>query len=599
MQARTSMPFATAVFALAAAACRDTPTEPAKPPVPTITAVSPLTQQATVNHFVASKPTVLVADAGGRPVAGANVVFSTEGANLPLVTTGPDGTASIDWKLSQRSGTQTILAQLASAKQVPLGPFVTFTALAVADTVAGIQAYSFPTQLGFPSSVVAIPPVIVAVDEYLNPKPGVEVSFDVTGGGSVTPAKITTDSTGRAIVGTWTLGGEFGTDTLVAHIPNFPPVYLLVGVTRPFVVSSIVLGYQHTCAISSGDVYCWGNNTAGQVKPTDPTRFWVLPQLVPLGVKVVSLSSGYNHTCAISKESPPQAYCWGDNSSGQLGVQTPGPGPVRVPVADGLASVTAGLDHSCGLTPAGVAYCWGSGTDGQLGNGEIFTCIVSSGSGATGCPGPRPVTGDLRFTSIAAGAEHTCGLVADGHMYCWGLDDAGQLGSSAGSPCTNYNDYYYYYYYGDYPVACALVPQVALGAPAFAAVAAGSGTCALTMDGAVACFGAGGGSFVPRTHPVTALSSDGDCGLGADGAALCWLPGFDAPAASFSQPASLEAGTVFTVITAAQHHRCGILKSNGGAVCWGSNDSGQLGNANTGGSLVPVPVALPLPPSNP
>src|SRR5262249_47569515 len=163
------------------------------------------------------------------------------------------------------------------------------------------------------------------------------------------------------------------------------------------------------------------------VKPTDPTRFWILPQLVPLGVKAVSLASGYNHTCAISNENPPQAYCWGDNSSGQLGVTTLGPGPVRVPVSDGLASVATGAAHSCGLTPAGKAYCWGDGTDGQLGNGGIWTCTVNSQGPTTGCAGVLAVSTDLRFASLATGASHTCGLVGDGHMYCWGLNTSGQL----------------------------------------------------------------------------------------------------------------------------------------------------------------------------
>ena len=594
MHTRKAVLFSAAMFALAAEACSDSTTDASKAPLPTLVQVSPFMQQATVGQLVASNPTVRVTDASGQPVPGLKVIFNFQGSDFPPVTTGADGTASTEWKLSTTAGTQVLIARLYSAKLVQLGPFTTFQALAVADTLSAIQVYSFPTQLGFPSTPVAIPPVVVATDEYLNAKPGVEVSFEVTGGGSVSPAKATTDSSGRASVGSWTLGTDFGTDTLIARAPNLPPVYLTTGVTRPFVVSTIATGSQHTCAISNGDVYCWGNNVEGQVRPKDPTRFWILPQLVPLGVKVSSIASGYDHTCAISNENPPQAYCWGDNSSGQLGVLVPGPGPVRVPIADGLASLVAGAAHNCGLTPAGVAYCWGDGTFGELGNGGIYACIVSNDGGVANCPGPLPVKTDLRFASLGAGIADTCGLVANGQMYCWGLDDGGQLGSTAGNACTEQD-----YYYGNLPVACALLPQVVSGEPAFSTVAAGVATCALSTDGSVNCFGSPFGRELLSGAPAIAtLSTDGTCGLSADGKAFCWISGFDAPTASIGQPTSLDAGTAFTAITRAAQHRCGILKSNGAAVCWGSNESGQLGNGTTSNSLTPMPVALPRP-SNP
>jgi alpha-tubulin suppressor-like RCC1 family protein len=592
MRARNVVPFVAAVFGVAADACSDATTA-AKAPLPTLAQVSPFTQQGTVNQLVASKPTVRVTDASGQPVAGLNIIFSFQGLDFQPVVTGADGTASTEWRLARVAGTQVLIARLYSAKLVQLGPFITFQANALPDSLAAIQSYSFPVQLGFPSTAVLIPPVLFATDQYFNGKPGVEVTFEVTGGGSVNPAKVTTDSTGRASVSTWTLGTAIGTDTLIARAPNVPPVYLTVGVTQPFVVSSIVTGYQHTCAISNGDVYCWGQNALGQVKPNDPSRYWMLPQLVPLGVKVTALSSENDHTCAISNENPPQGYCWGDNSSGQLGVVVPGSGPVRVAVADGLASVTAGSSHTCGLTPAGVAYCWGDDSYGQLGTGGIFSCFITGDGVVSTCPGPQPVKTDLRFASLAAGISHTCGLVG-AQMYCWGLDDGGQLGSSAARLCTEQD-----YYYGTYSVPCAVLPQVVSGAPGFAAIAAGYETCALAVDGSVNCFASPMGRVVlPNTTVVKTLSSDGSCGLGGDGQAFCWISGFDAQSASFSRPVPLDSGTAFAAITQAAQHRCGILKSNGAAVCWGNNDAGQLGNGTTGGSVIPLPVVSPRP-SNP
>ena len=107
MRARTAMLFSTPLLALLAEACSDAgPSEPAKAPVPTVTAVSPLTQEGTVNQFVASKPTVVVTDTRGRPVAGMIVVFNVQGPALPSATTGADGTASTEWRLSRVAGTQ-------------------------------------------------------------------------------------------------------------------------------------------------------------------------------------------------------------------------------------------------------------------------------------------------------------------------------------------------------------------------------------------------------------------------------------------------------------------------------------------------------------
>ena len=377
MTARRITLLGTLASVLAAEGCSDSTTATtattatAKPPVPIMTAVSAITQQGTVNQFVASTPTVRVTDASGQPVVGASVVFSLR-AGARTITTGTDGTASVAWQLSRTSGTQTLVAALA------LGPTTTFIAMALPDTLAQIFASSLAALAGIPSHDVAPPPTIVALDEYSNPKPGVEVTFEVAGGiGTVTPAKVTTDSTGRATVGEWTLGGEFMTDTLIARVQNLPPVYFTARVSPPFMVSSLVSGVQHACAISNGDVYCWGGNDRGQV--TSRGTLWTTPQPVALGVKAVSLSSGYNHTCAISNEVPPQAYCWGDNSFGQLGSAAPA-GPIRVPVADGLAVVSTGYGHSCGLTPAGVAYCWGDGLWGQLGNGGITACFIRAAS---------------------------------------------------------------------------------------------------------------------------------------------------------------------------------------------------------------------------
>src|SRR5262249_23244274 len=199
-----------------------------------------------------------------------------------------------------------------------------------------------------------------------------------------------------------------------------------------------------------------------------------------------------------------QAYCWGDNSNGQLGVTgSLFVSPVKVPVADGLASVTTGWAHSCGLTPAGVAYCWGDGTFGELGNGLMSTCVVAGASGI--CLGPVPVAGNLRFVALAAGSAHTCGLTTNGQLYCWGLDDGGQLGFASGSPCSEWD--LKYPYGGTVPIACALTPQLVTNAPAFTSVGAGGENCALTPSGRLNCLSIDGAHAVPTRLVFTSLAA--------------------------------------------------------------------------------------------
>ena len=138
------------------------------------------------------------------------------------------------------------------------------------------------------------------------------------------------------------------------------------------------------------------------------------------GIPVSGLAAGHNHTCAL--DGAGGVLCWGVNSSGQLG--QPGPPftghgyPIRASVPVTLVSLTAGGEHTCGLTAAGAAYCWGSNSNGQLGNGTI------GGTNSVAAP----VSGGLTFVVLSAGGSHTCGVTPDGSIFCWGDNFSGQLG---------------------------------------------------------------------------------------------------------------------------------------------------------------------------
>ena len=558
-----------------------------------IAAVSSVQVQAIVGHVVTPDLTVRVTDPAGNPVAGANVLFFNS-ENQLLAVTGSDGLASGAWRLGERAGTQTLTARIYNPATMPRPVDVTFSATALPDTVAAIHPFTVDALSGLPSQAVLTSPVVAAVDKYSNAKPGVSVTFETIGGGSVTPEVAVTDADGRASVGTWTLGSDVGVDTLVARVGTLPPVYFIARVSPPLRALAVVTGNETTCAIAlGGEVYCWGTNRRGQVNAGDPAGFFILPQRVPLPAKAVSISGGYNHTCVITDEAPSQAYCWGDNSTGQLGAAVTRSGfggPQKIPVAEGFVSVTSGMDHSCGLNTAGVAYCWGNGIFGQLGAGDITGCYVSDFGMPDGCRGPRPVVGSARFAMLAAGVSHTCGVTLTGQLACWGLNGSGQLGVASEQSVLTAR----LLLRRRTPVACALTPQTVLETAVFSAVGAGNGTCALAVAGTVTCFGPPRVvALIPPVVSFARMTPDGECGVGSDDNAYCWTGDFDAQSASFADPRSVGHGLVVTAITSGHSHRCAILKSDASVVCWGNNDSGQLGIGTTLAMDLPAAVLAP------
>jgi alpha-tubulin suppressor-like RCC1 family protein len=109
--------------------------------------------------------------------------------------------------------------------------------------------------------------------------------------------------------------------------------------------------------------------------------------------------------------------CWGDNSSNQL---TGSNNPAVVTVPNGWITVAAGAEHTCGLrsAPLPKLFCWGDNRYGQLGLGHRDPMV-----------GPQEVPGDDWF-SVFAGEHHTCAM-AGGILFCWGKNDEGQVGDGS------------------------------------------------------------------------------------------------------------------------------------------------------------------------
>ncbi|MEK7216468.1 MAG: RCC1 repeat-containing protein, partial [Chloroflexota bacterium] len=171
-----------------------------------------------------------------------------------------------------------------------------------------------------------------------------------------------------------------------------------------------------SCGLTlNGTALCWGNGAAGALG--DGTRTSKLaPVAVSGGLTFSLLDAGGNHTCGLAGTGTGAAYCWGANvDGGKLGS---GSGtffdsPVPLAVVGGLnfAQVSAGRNHTCGVTTTNAAYCWGSNSHGQIGNGgSIFSAF----------PSPAAVSGGLGFLTVSAGGFHTCGVTTSQATYCWG-----------------------------------------------------------------------------------------------------------------------------------------------------------------------------------
>ena len=352
--------------------------------------------------------------------------------------------------------------------------------------------------------------------------------------------------------------------------------------------ASIAAGRSHSCAITSlGAVYCWGDNNHGQLgdghKPTDAATAVPVSPAGGLTGTAVQVDAGDAHTCALDYYG--QAFCWGDNGSGQLGVggTTDAAVPTFVAGLTGrtLVEITTGADHSCALDDQGAAWCWGANAHGQLGvpalpGGATTPVRVSTSTGMTG-----------PLVDIAAGGDTTCAETSAGAAWCWGDNGHGQLGDGTTADRILPG-----------PVPLTGVRQIAAG---------GHPTCSVDAAGDVSCWGSG------NTAPAAVAAGGvrfaqvaaGDrhvCGLARDGTAYCWGSDTygqlgDGGTTDRPAPAAVRGGIAFADLDAGDRHGCG-LDARGAAYCWGADDQGQLGNGTGGASLVPVRVSgLPRPPA--
>lgn len=309
--------------------------------------------------------------------------------------------------------------------------------------------------------------------------------------------------------------------------------------------AGVSAGGFHSCAVlRSGTVECWGRNTEGQLGDGSTTSSDV-PVTVSGITTAIAVAAGYHHTCALLQDGAVR--CWGDNSYGELGDGTPidpnfprggasgihSSVPVAVTGINTAVSVTASDGyHSCAVLQDGTVRCWGDNVSGQLGDG-------SRNRSST----PVTVASITTAITVGSGDFHTCARLSDGRVSCWGLNYSGQLGDGTA------ND--------------SETPVLVSGISTAVGVSVGVvHTCAVLQDGTARCWG---------------NNSNGQVG--------------DGTTTNRFAPVSVSGITTATsAVAAGNNDSCLVLR--GGLVrCWGMNTYGELGTGATSDTSTPTAVA--------
>ncbi len=433
-----------------------------------------------------------------------------------------------------------------------------------------------------------------------------------------------------------TMPGRTGGHT---YNPQNDLFFALEGITQ------VDAGETHTCGLGFDSVlHCWGNNENGQVgrlrlypSGNNPSiipvteTFDVATHVFQIGVRsttagtltpfvpaepfyrVTQVSAGGDHTCAVYDDDDNDGVvaCWGLGINGQLEVDslTPAdssadtPQPVALSsavndeVLSGIVQVASGGEHSCARSENGEVYCWGQRLSGQLGVGPGHASVLTP-VGTTSTDAPLPVanvSGDSSggnlgmITQVVAGDNHTCALSTAGSVYCWGLNQHGQLG--VGDDSSNDTRRHGYWAVGGfYTNASADTPlQVSSTSgsgnlSSIVQLAAGANhTCALSNSRRVYCWGLGSNrqlgsgsrvwidvnnvaANVSSDTPLAVVDVSGDDGQGENGV--------------LRNVISISAGG---------NNTC-ALQASGRVVCWGNNGASQLGLGASASSLIPASV---------
>lgn len=381
-------------------------------------------------------------------------------------------------------------------------------------------------------------------------------------------------------------------------------------------------GSDHNCVLLAGGLRCWGLNLDGQLGNDSTTRRLAPTEVSGLDSGMATIGGGSAHSCALSTSGGVK--CWGQGGVLGDGTSTPRLTPVDViGLQSGVLALAVGFGHNCVIVTGGGVKCWGPNY------GLTPVDVVALGAAATavdagrnqGCAlllgGAVKCWGDNEFgqigdgsteqrlsavqvsgltsgiTAISSGWFHNCGVTSAGGVKCWGLNGHGQLGD------------------GSTVNRSTPVDVVGLGSGIRTVVAGLTHTCAITVSGAVKCWGTdfydgtgtilGDGSERGRTVPgdIPALSSGvaelalggfHSCARLTSGEMKCWGTNYLGPIGDNSEitrpkpvtVAGLTSGVQAIGVGHSNGHSCAVV-SGGAAKCWGDNAFAMIGDGTTFG----------------
>ena len=552
----------------------------------------------TVSPGVTACTVVVTATLTGYNPATAEISVDLQGAQLVFVTTAPpaypssgfptdggievgaipsadDNTIAVTWSFvavgSQKDGTaksnvcsvdntssSATFGDVSAGTAAATGDVCTVTITATASTAGGYESWS---------REIVLKPGFLPVVEIASLYQHTCARFDdnrVKCWGKGDHAQLGTDD----------LNDKGDSDNeMGSHLSFVRRLVIVNGVSQTTILMAqqIAASWGHSCAVLvNGGVKCWGIGTAGQLGDgiNRPSHYLTQPPsaAINLGANITAskISLGGTYSCALLNDATLK--CWGDNTYGQLGygnttlVNAPkvsdppaASDVVNVGLNKTVHQVLAGSYHTCAILNDGSVKCWGRNNYGQLGYGDTTersappaTATVNLGD-------------DMTAIQLAAGQNHTCAILNDNSLKCWGLDDNGQVGDGSGNEnCnTGWQGWRNPHPCRKSPTAVDLGQDAQSQARTAKFVAAGySHTCAILNDDTVRCWG---------------LGNHGR--LGYDNAS-----GLNAPSAT---AVNLGTGRIARSLVLGEKHTCALLDDDT-VKCWGSNTNGALG---AGGSV--------------
>ena len=386
---------------------------------------------------------------------------------------------------------------------------------------------------------------------------------------------------------------------------HLPPSFQQTG------FSKVALSNDAGCGIASGKLYCWGNNAYAELGQGNTIGTSTVPLRVltasdnaqsglPADAVVTDVAGDQYAMCASTSSS---VYCWGQSTGGQTDPKSPllatptTPRKVDLPVSGTITSLTVAKYSACALV-SGDAYCWGNQISGQLGTGD------ASGPNTIYTPKKVLVGGAIpantKFTMIRAGNSTTC-AVAGGLGYCWGLNSSANLGDGTSTIAT-----------APKKVATggsSKIPTTGVFteiAPTNSGATANLSTCAI-VSGAVYCWGSGsdgalgGGNTTSSSYgaAVTGLTGEasnlsaghrGFCVLVSE-ISQCWgangkgqLATGNTTSPSKPTATTLPAGKTVASVAGASEFRCWLF-TNGTMGCAGDATVGRLAEGPSGRAI--------------